>query len=75
MICYASERQNTAVGSSDFIVSIRTTHRSNIPLAETIVSPLSIFMVGSFAKARAEDKATVKQDTVLPNFSLVLQGK
>jgi len=63
---YASERQNTAVGSAALIDTFRTTRRNNIPLTETPHErfPLSIFMVGScngtFAKARTEDKATVK---------------
>jgi hypothetical protein len=63
---YATGRENTVVGSTDHTDTSRTTHRSNIPLAETPHEyfPLSIFMVGScngtFAKARTEDKATVK---------------
>ena len=63
---YATERQNTAAGSTDLIDTLRTTRRSDIPLAETPHEcfPLSIFMVsscnGTFAKAQTEDKATVK---------------
>jgi hypothetical protein len=74
----------TAVGSTDLIDWIITTYRgqySSCLNSSRVFStpPLSIFMVGSFndtfAKGRAEDKATVEQDTVLLNLSLVLQGK
>jgi len=43
---YATERQNTAVGSTDLIDTLRTTHRNNIPLPETPHEcfPLSIFI-------------------------------